>query len=104
MGKSFKKMAGEARGTSKGNVGTPGEVKVAGEKMLASTARKGSDAKLAGEVRSGDTSKPTVTNGQSAPSVDIAKTPGSDAQGGAAMKGKKPASQQPDALGRKSKL
>lgn len=107
MGKTFKKMARNARGQDQGNVGDPGEVKVGGKRdvMLASTARKGTgDQKLAAEVRSGDTSKPKMVNGQSAPSVDIAKTPGSDAEGGAGMKGKKPASQQPDALGRKSKL
>jgi hypothetical protein len=106
MGKSFKAMASYARGKDQGNVGDPGEVKVGGRRkvMLARTARSGDMQKLAAEARSGDTSKPKMVTGDSAPSVDIAKTPGSDFHGGMDMKGKKPASQQPDALGRKSKL
>lgn len=107
MGKTFKKMAGKARGKEQGNVGDPGEIKVGGKKkvMLASTARKGEGKKtLASTVREGDKSKPKIVTGDSAPSVDISKTPGSDIMGGAKMKSKKPASQAPDALGRKSKL
>lgn len=105
MGKTFKKMAGKARGKEKGPVGDPGEIKVAGKKTLAGVARKGEGkTKLAGEVRAGDKSKPKIVTGDSAPSVDIAKTPGSNAAGGAKMKGGKPASRQADALGRKSKL
>jgi hypothetical protein len=110
MGKSFKSMADTARKGGSGGKWSKEGRPASGDgtrevKPLADKARGGSNGKdMAEMVREGDQSKPVMGNGQSAPSVDIAKTPGSDAAGGAEMKAEKPKSQQPDALGRKSKL